>query len=213
MICVLYYFRSAAPNAPDELQGETSDPETKDVNHYSQVPLVQFSSSNIQSRSQLCSERLDLLKLEAVCSQGIEVSDFEDILLNTPELQEINADNAKVKIFLNRHKPGTAILECDRCSEKTPLTEMETLKSKFEKGSILIQETYHTERETFLGKGKTKNYSDLEDKLDVEDDEQLYIYTNEYKKDMKLVMTEVVLKHCYQMKAQQARTTILEQFT
>ena len=59
---------------------------------------------------------------------------------------------------------------------------METLKSKYEKGSILIQETYHTERETFFGKGKTKNYSDLEDKLDVEDDEKLYIYTNEYKK-------------------------------
>ena len=113
MICVLYYFRSAAPNAPDELQGETSDHETKNVNHNIQVPLVQFSSSNIQSRSQLCSERLDLLKLEAVGSQGIEVSDFEDILLNTPELQEINADNAKVQIFLNRHKPGTAILECE----------------------------------------------------------------------------------------------------
>ena len=95
-IFVINYFRSAAA---DELQGETSDPEIKDINHNSQMPLAQSRSSNTERGNELCSERLDFLKIVVVCgSQGTEVSDFEDTLFNTPELQEINEDNAKVEM-------------------------------------------------------------------------------------------------------------------
>ena len=51
--------------ASAELQGKTSDSETKDLNQNNQVSLKQSSSSNIQIEKHDCIERFDFLKLEA----------------------------------------------------------------------------------------------------------------------------------------------------
>ena len=140
MICACYYFRSHTPDAPGNLQEETADPEIRDNKHGIQLPLLQFTSvdiqggrelspthihagsqltpSNIQDGSQMSSGRQDLLKVDFVYGQGTQVSDFEDILFNSHVLQETNEGSDKVDECLDLAKENNKLVSPNIMNDK-----------------------------------------------------------------------------------------------